>query len=103
MVGEKWLAKNSDPLQIPQVSAPSKGLTRQWCSLIVIPSKRAFAPRGIWASRAKRRAFRDATMARLARFLIKLHHYLYSFSLASDPWLRYYSRQLPLEPVFAAI
>src|SRR5271166_5398330 len=35
-----------------------------------------FAPRGIWASRAKRRVLCDAITACLARFLIKLGHYL---------------------------
>jgi hypothetical protein len=34
-----------------------------------------FARRGIWASRAERRVLSDATIARLARFLTKLHHY----------------------------
>ena len=34
----------------------------------------AFAPRGIWASRALPRVLCDATIARLARFLTKLHH-----------------------------
>jgi 7-keto-8-aminopelargonate synthetase-like enzyme len=34
-----------------------------------------FAQRGIRASRAKRRVLRDATIARLARFLAKLHHH----------------------------
>src|SRR5438876_2756787 len=34
-----------------------------------------FAQRRIWASRAKRRVSCDAIIARLARFLTKLHHY----------------------------
>ena len=36
------------------------------------PEQAAFAPRGIWASRALRRVLCDATIARLARFLTKL-------------------------------
>jgi hypothetical protein len=36
------------------------------------PEQAVFAQRRIWASRAKRRVFCDAIIARLARFLIKL-------------------------------
>jgi len=39
------------------------------------PEQAVFAPRGIWASRALRRALCDTTIARLARFLTKLHRY----------------------------
>jgi len=35
-----------------------------------------FAPRGIWASRAKRRVLCDAIIARLASFVFKLPHQL---------------------------
>jgi hypothetical protein len=38
------------------------------------PEQAFFAQRGIWASRAKRRALCDAIIARLARFLIELSH-----------------------------
>src|SRR5437016_14396017 len=47
---------------------------RWWCSLIVILKQAFFAQRRIWASRAKRRVPCDAIIARLARFLTKLHH-----------------------------
>jgi hypothetical protein len=43
--------------------------------VIVILKQAFFAPRRIWASRAKRRVPCDAIIARLARFLTKLHHY----------------------------
>jgi len=39
------------------------------------PEQAALAQRRIEASRASRRAFCDAQIARLARFLLKLHHY----------------------------
>jgi len=39
------------------------------------PEQAVLAQRRIEASRASRRAFRDAQIARLARFLLKLHHY----------------------------
>jgi len=39
------------------------------------PEQAFFAQRGIWASRAMRRALCDAIIARLARFLIELSHY----------------------------
>ena len=39
------------------------------------PEQAVFAQRRIWASRAKRRVLCDAEIARLARFLFKLHHY----------------------------
>jgi hypothetical protein len=39
------------------------------------PEQAAFAQRGIWASRALRRAFCDATIARLSRFLFNLTQY----------------------------
>jgi hypothetical protein len=39
------------------------------------PEQAFFAQRGIWASRAMRRALGDAIIARLARFLIELSHY----------------------------
>jgi hypothetical protein len=40
------------------------------------PEQALFAQRGIWASRAMRRVLCDAIVARLARFRIKLSHYL---------------------------
>src|SRR5438094_10149717 len=39
------------------------------------PEQAFFAQRRIWASRAKRRVSCGAIIARLARFLTKLHHY----------------------------
>ena len=39
------------------------------------PEQVLFAQRGIWASRAMRRALRDATIAPLARFRIKVSRY----------------------------
>src|ERR1700688_4793365 len=42
------------------------------CSVVDChPEQASFAPRGIWASRAKRRVLCDATIAGLARFLIE--------------------------------
>src|SRR5271166_4092381 len=38
------------------------------------PEQASFAQRGTWASRATRRGFCHAIIARLARFLIKLGH-----------------------------
>ena len=46
------------------------------------PEPASFAQRGIWASRVKCRGFCDTTIARLARFLIKLHHYSILFALS---------------------
>ncbi len=47
----------------------------QWCGLIVILKQASFPQRRIWASRAERRVPCDAVIARLARFLTKLHYY----------------------------
>jgi A/G-specific adenine glycosylase len=50
------------------------------------PEQAWFAKRGIWASRAKGRVLCDPTIARLARFLTKLHHYPSSYLF--EPWPR---------------
>jgi len=56
--------------------------------LIVILEQAFFAPRRICASRAKRRLPCDAIIARLARFLTKLHHYNYKLPLTNPASLR---------------
>jgi nitrogen fixation protein NifU and related proteins len=43
--------------------------------VLVILEQAFFAPRRIWTSRAKCRVVCDTLIARLARFLTKLHHY----------------------------
>src|SRR5215470_6538576 len=57
-----------------------RGQVKTGCTWEVVlfachPEQAYFAQRRIWAIRAKRRALRDAIIARLDRFRFKLHHY----------------------------